>query len=97
MPSRYSSDDLGRLLDADVVKRGRTLVLIGAAEVALSGDTLTGVVDDRGTKRTVTRPIGDSTSSASPSRVTSLRASPAAQRGRWSGSDATPYTSCTVR
>jgi len=54
MPSRYSSDDLGRLLDADVVKRGRTLVLIGAAEVALSGDTLTGVVDDRGTKRTVT-------------------------------------------
>ena len=54
MPSRFSAEDLDRLLGADTLKRGRTLLLIGAVDVGLAGDTLTGVVDDRGTRRTVT-------------------------------------------
>ena len=51
MPTPYSSDDLGRLFDAAILTRGRTLVLLGAVEVKLVDDVLNGVVEDRGVKR----------------------------------------------
>lgn len=57
MPTPFSSDDLGRIFDARAMTRGRTLVLIGATDVALTGDTLDGAVDDQGTRRkTMIRP-----------------------------------------
>ncbi len=52
MPTPYSSDDLGRLFDAAILTRGRTLVLLGAVEVKLADDVVSGVVEDRGVKRT---------------------------------------------
>ncbi|MBC7799757.1 MAG: hypothetical protein H7Z10_03965, partial [Gemmatimonadaceae bacterium] len=54
MTTRFSADDLGRIFDAGTLTRGRTLVMIGAIEVGMTGDTITGVVDDRGVKRTAT-------------------------------------------
>ena len=54
MPTRFSSEDLGRIFDARTLTRGRSFVLIGAIEVGLSGDTITGNVDDRGVQRTAT-------------------------------------------
>ncbi len=52
MPTRFSSDDLGRIFDARMLTRGRSLVLIGAVEVGLSGDVITGNIDDRGVQQT---------------------------------------------
>ena len=52
MPTPYSSEDLGRLFESRVLTRGRSLVLIGAVEVALDGETITGKVEDRGVRRT---------------------------------------------
>jgi superfamily II DNA or RNA helicase len=48
MPTPYSSQDLGRIFDARVLTRGRSLGLAGGVEVELDGDAITGVVDDRG-------------------------------------------------
>ncbi len=54
MPTRFSSEDLGRIFDARTLTRGRSLVLIGAVEVGMSGSVITGQVDDRGVQRTAT-------------------------------------------
>jgi len=54
MPTPFSSEDLGRIFDARTLTRGRSLVLLGAVEVGLSGDIITGMVDDRGVRRTAT-------------------------------------------
>jgi len=54
MPTPFSSEDLGRIFDARTLTRGRSLVLIGAVEVGLSGDTITGIVEDSGERRTAT-------------------------------------------
>jgi superfamily II DNA or RNA helicase len=52
MPVTFSADDLGRVFEARTLTRGRTLVLIGAVEVSLSGDTVKGQVSDGGVTRT---------------------------------------------
>ncbi len=52
MPTPYSSDDLGRVFDARTLTRGRTLVLFGAVEVTLAGDTVSAAVDDLGVRQT---------------------------------------------
>ncbi len=54
MPTRFSSDDLGRMFDARTLTRGRSLLLIGAVEVGLDGDAVVGTVDDRGEQQTAT-------------------------------------------
>ena len=54
MPTPFSSDDLGRIFDARTLTRGRSLLLIGAVEVGLEGDTVTATVDQAGTRQTVT-------------------------------------------
>ncbi|HEX4367524.1 MAG TPA: DEAD/DEAH box helicase [Rhodopila sp.] len=53
MPTPYSSQDLGRIFDARVLTRGRTLGLTGGVTVELDGDTVTGVVQDRAVPYTV--------------------------------------------
>ncbi|MDR3533439.1 MAG: DEAD/DEAH box helicase [Rhodopila sp.] len=53
MPTPFSSQDLGRIFDGRILTRGRSLGLAGGVEVQLDGDTITGVVQDRGTPRTV--------------------------------------------
>jgi superfamily II DNA or RNA helicase len=52
MPTPYSADDLRALFEPKVLTRGRTLVLFGAVEVALDGDSITAAVADGGTRRT---------------------------------------------
>jgi hypothetical protein len=52
LPTPFSADDLGRVFEAKTLTRGRSLVLIGAVEVSLDGDTITGQVDDKGVRRT---------------------------------------------
>ena len=52
MPVPFSSDDLGRIFESRTLTRGRSLVLIGAVEVSLAGETITGVVEDKGVRRT---------------------------------------------
>ena len=52
MPVTFSADDLGRLFEARTLTRGRSLVLIGAVEVSLSGDTITGKIGGDGNART---------------------------------------------
>ena len=54
MPTPFSSEDLGRVFESRILTRGRSLVLIGAVEVSLDGDTVNGIVDDKGVKRTTT-------------------------------------------
>ncbi len=54
MPMPYSADDLRALFDARTLTRGRSLVLLGAVEVALAGDTVTAAVADAGSRRTAT-------------------------------------------
>jgi superfamily II DNA or RNA helicase len=51
MPTAYSSQDLGRIFDGRVLTRGRSLMLIGAVKVALTGDTIRAVVDDKGVRQ----------------------------------------------
>ncbi|HEY0181526.1 MAG TPA: DEAD/DEAH box helicase [Rhodopila sp.] len=53
MPTPYSSQDLGRIFDARVLTRGRSLGLAGGVEVELDGDTVTGSVTERGAVHTV--------------------------------------------
>ncbi len=50
----YSSEDLGRIFDARTLTKGRTLVLLGAVEVALADPSITAVVDHVGLQRTAT-------------------------------------------
>ncbi len=54
MTTPFSSEDLGRIFDARTLTRGRSLVLIGAVEVGLSADVITGSVDDHGVRQTAT-------------------------------------------
>ena len=54
MPTPFSTDDLRAMFDAQTLTRGRTLVLLGAVEVALSGDEITAAVSDAGRRRTAT-------------------------------------------
>jgi superfamily II DNA or RNA helicase len=54
MPTPFASDDLNRVFDARALTRGRTMVLLGSVEVSLSGDVITGTVDDLGVIRTAT-------------------------------------------
>ena len=61
MLSPFSADDLGRVFDAKILTRGRSLVLLGAVEVALDDTAITAVVDHAGFKRrttTVTSKLG---------------------------------------
>jgi superfamily II DNA or RNA helicase len=53
MPTTYSSQDLGRIFDARVLTRGRSLGLAGGVEVEFDGETITGVVQDRAVPYTV--------------------------------------------
>ncbi len=53
MPTPFSSQDLGRIFDSRALTRGRTLGLTGGVEVNLDGDTVSGVVQDRGFTYTV--------------------------------------------
>ena len=53
-PSSYAATDIGRIADEKTVRRGRTLVMLGAADVSLVGGTITASVLDQGLKRKVT-------------------------------------------
>jgi superfamily II DNA or RNA helicase len=53
MPTPYSSQDLGRIFDARVLTRGRSLGLAGGVDVQLQGDTITGQVQDRAVSYTI--------------------------------------------
>ncbi len=57
MATPFSADDLGRIFHARTLTRGRSLVLIGAVEVTVADDAITGVVED-GARRTVTVTVG---------------------------------------
>ncbi len=48
MPTPFSSQDLGRIFDARVLTRSRGLGLAGGVNVELDGDTVTGIVQERG-------------------------------------------------
>ena len=52
MPVPFSSEDLGRIFEVRSLTRGRSLVLIGAVEVKLDGETIIGTVEDKGVRRT---------------------------------------------
>ncbi|MDT7951615.1 MAG: SNF2-related protein [Acetobacteraceae bacterium] len=54
MLSPFSADDLGRVFDARTLTRGRSLVLLGAVEVALSDSAITATVDHAGLQRRTT-------------------------------------------
>ncbi len=54
MPTPYATDDLEQVFDATLIRRGRTLIFFDAVKVSLSGDMITGIVDDKGTQRRVT-------------------------------------------
>ncbi len=53
MPTPFSSQDLSRIFEARTLTRGRSLVLIGAVEVRLDGDTIAAVVEDRAGRNVV--------------------------------------------
>jgi superfamily II DNA or RNA helicase len=53
MPTPFSSQDLGRIFDARVLTRGRSLGLAGGVVVELDDDTVTGVVQERGVAHNV--------------------------------------------
>ena len=54
MPTQFSADDLRALFEPRTLTRGRSLVLLGSVEVALSGDSITAGVADGATRRTAT-------------------------------------------
>jgi superfamily II DNA or RNA helicase len=54
LPTPFSAEDLGRVFESRTLTRGRSLVLIGAVEVSMEGDTINGIVEDKGVKRTAT-------------------------------------------
>jgi hypothetical protein len=53
MPTAFSSEDLGRVFDGRALTRARTLVLMGAVDVRLEGDSIVGTVDALGTPHEV--------------------------------------------
>ncbi|GAC1346351.1 MAG: hypothetical protein NVSMB18_28310 [Acetobacteraceae bacterium] len=48
MPTPFSTEDLGRVFDARMLTKGRTLVLLGAVEVTLVGESIGVEVDHLG-------------------------------------------------
>ena len=52
MPVPFASEDLGRIFESRTLTRGRSLLLIGAVEVSLDGETIVGRVEDKGVRRT---------------------------------------------
>jgi hypothetical protein len=52
MPTPYSAEDLRALFEPRTLTRGRSLVLLGAVEVALDGDSITAAVADGKERRT---------------------------------------------
>jgi hypothetical protein len=61
MPTPFSFQHLGRVVDARALIHGRILVLSGEVEVQLDGDTIAGVVQDpagRHTVRITPSPLG---------------------------------------
>ena len=61
MPTPFSSQDLGRAFDQRSLTRGRSLVLAGAVEVRLDGDSIAGTVQDAGRRhhlRITPSPLG---------------------------------------
>ncbi len=54
MPTPFSAEDLRALFEPRTLTRGRSLVLLGAVEVALSGPSITAAVADGGLRRTAT-------------------------------------------
>ena len=53
MPTPYTSQDLGRIFDGRALTRGRTLGLAGGVDIKLDGETITGTVQDRAIRYTV--------------------------------------------
>ncbi len=51
MLSPFSADDLGRVFDAKALTRGRSLVLLGAVDVAVDETAITATVDHAGFQR----------------------------------------------
>ena len=51
MLTPFAAEDLGRVFDARVLTRGRSLVLLGAVEVALEGDSILATVEHAGFER----------------------------------------------
>ena len=54
MPTPFSAEDLRALFEPRTLTRARSLVLLGAVEVALSGASITAAVADAGLRRTAT-------------------------------------------
>ncbi len=54
MPTPFSAEDLRAVFEPRTLTRARTLVLLGAVEVALSGASITAAVADAGVRRTAT-------------------------------------------
>jgi superfamily II DNA or RNA helicase len=53
MPTAYSTEDLEQVFDLALLRRGRTLNFLEAVQVSLDGDTISGIVDDKGTTHQV--------------------------------------------
>ena len=51
MPTPYSSEDFDRVFDAAALRRAQSLIMMGMAEVSLDGETISGTVEDKNTKR----------------------------------------------
>ena len=54
MPTPFSAEDLRAVFEPRTLTRARSLVLLGAVEVALSGASITAAVADAGLRRTAT-------------------------------------------
>ena len=54
MPTPFSAEDLRALFEPRTLTRGRSLVLLGAVEVALAGESISAGVVDTGQRRTAT-------------------------------------------
>jgi superfamily II DNA or RNA helicase len=53
MPTPYATEDLEQVFDTPLLRRGRTLNFLEAVQVTLDGDTINGIVDDKGEIRAV--------------------------------------------
>jgi hypothetical protein len=51
MPTPYSAEDFDRVFDASVLRRAQSLIMMGMAEVTLEGETISGTVEDKNTRR----------------------------------------------
>ncbi len=52
MPVPFSAEDLGRIFEARTLTRGRTLLLVTDVAVSLQDETIVGVMEDKGVRRT---------------------------------------------